>query len=44
MKSRSVFPDTTKDSDFHWENPDFSRTQGVCHVTYVLFVSSLGKV
>ena len=44
MKSLSVFLDITKVADFQWENADVSRTQGVCHVIYIFFGSSLGKV
>ena len=44
MQSIPVFPDILKISDFRWKNEDVSRTQGVCHVIYVFFGSSLGKV
>ena len=39
-----VFPDILKFADFRWKKSDVSRTQGVCHVIYVFFGSSLGKV
>ena len=44
MQSISVFLDITKVADFRWKNADDSRTQGVCHVIYIFFGSSLGKV
>ena len=44
MQSLPVFPDTLKIADFRGKNVDFSRNQRVCHVIYVLFQSSLGKV
>ena len=44
MQSISVFPDIVKFADFWWKNVDVSRTQVVCHVIYVFFGSSLGKV
>ena len=31
-------------TDFQRRNDDISRTQEVCHVIYILFGSSLGKV
>ena len=40
MQSTSVFLDIAKVADFQWENADFSRTHGVCHVIYVFFGSS----
>ena len=43
MQSIPVFPDVTKIADFQWKNADVSRTQGVCHVTFVFFWSPLGK-
>ena len=33
-----------KFADFHSKNADVSITQGVCHVSYIFFGSSLGKV
>ena len=39
-----VFSDMLKIGDFRWKNADVSRTQGVFHVIYVFFGSSLGKV
>ena len=39
----SVFCDITKVADFQWKIADVSRTQGVCHVIYIVFESSLGK-
>ena len=33
----------TKIADFWLKNADFSRTQGVCHMIYIFFGSSLGK-
>ena len=44
MQSLSVFVDITKFPDFRWKNADVSRNQGVCHVIFVFFWSSLGKV
>ena len=44
MQSISVFFDVTKVADFSWKNADISRTQGVCHMIYIIFGSSLGKV
>ena len=44
MQSIPVFPDVTKIANFWWKNADASRTQVVCHVIFVLFGSSLGKV
>ena len=44
MQSISVFLDIAKFADFRWKNADVSRTQGVCHVIYIFFESSLGKV
>ena len=42
MQSLSVFLDIAKFVDFGWLNANVSRTQGVCHVIYVFFGSSLG--
>ena len=44
MQSIPVFPDILKIADFRWKNADASRTEKVCHVIYVFFGSSLGKV
>ena len=41
---KSVFLDIEKFSDFWWKNADVSRAQGTCHVIYIFFESSLGKV
>ena len=43
MQSISVFLDIIKIADFQWKNADVSRTQGVFHVIYIFFVSSLSK-
>ena len=40
----SAFLDITKVPDFRGKIADVSRTQGVCHVIYMFFGSSLGKV
>ena len=45
MQSTFVFLDITKVIKlFPVSNADISRTQGVCHVIYIFFGSSLGKV
>ena len=44
MQSIPLFPDIVKIADLRWKNADVSRTQGACHVAYVVFGSSLGKV
>ena len=44
IQSIPVFPDILKIADFRLKNVDVCRTQGVCHVIYVFFGSSLGKV
>ena len=46
MQSIFVFPDIswTKVADFQWKNADVDRSQGVFHVIYIVFGSSLGKV
>ena len=41
MQFVSVFLDITKVLDFQLKNVDVSRTQGVWHVIYMLFGSSL---
>ena len=43
MQSMSVFLDIAKFADFRWKNADVSRIQGMCHVIYTFFGSSLGK-
>ena len=40
----SIFLDVTKVADFLWKNANISRNQGVCHVIYIIFGSSLPKV
>ena len=44
MQSISVFLNITRVVDFQWKNVDVSRTQAVCHVVYIFFESSLGKI
>ena len=44
MQSTSVFFDITKIADYRWKNAEVSRTQGVCHVIYMLFRCSLGSL
>ena len=44
MQPLSVFLDITKNDDFLWKNDDASRNQGVCHMIYVCFGTSLGKI
>ena len=44
MQSISLFTDIAKLANFRRKNADFSRTLGVCHVVYIYFGSSLGKV
>ena len=44
MKSLSVFLDITKVADSWSKIADISRTHGLCHVIYIFFRSSLGKV
>ena len=44
MQSISEFFYITKVPDFQWKNADISRTQEVCHVIYIFFGSSLGKI
>ena len=44
MQSVSVFLDIAKFSDFRGVNADVNKTQGVCHVIYIFFGSSSGKV
>ena len=41
--SVSVFLDITKVADLRWNNTNGSRTQGVFHVIYIFFGSTLGK-
>ena len=44
MKSIPVFLYITKVIGFHRKSTDVTRTQGVCHVIYIFFGSSLGKL
>ena len=44
MQYTSAFVDITKVPDFLCKNADVSRTQGVCHVIYIFFGSSLVKI
>ena len=44
MQPLSVFLDITKNDDFLWKNDAASRNQGVCHMIYVSFGTSLGKI
>ena len=44
MQFISVFPDITKAAGSRWKNADISRTQKLCHVIYIFFGSSLGKL
>ena len=44
MKFISVFLDIQKSADFRRKNADVSRIQEVCHVIYIFFGFSLGKV
>ena len=44
MQSISAFLDIAKFVDFWWKSADVNRTQNVCHVIYIVFRSSLGKV
>ena len=44
MQSIHLFLDIAKFADFEWKIADISRTQGVCHVIHIFFVSFLGKV
>ena len=44
MQSIPVFPDILKIANIRSKNADVSRTQGMCHVIYIFFGSSLGKV
>ena len=41
MESISGFLDIAKIPDFRLKNADVRRTQGVCHVIYIVFGSSL---
>ena len=40
----SVFLYITKVADFALKNAGFNKTQRVCHVIFIVFGSSLGKV
>ena len=44
MQSVTIFPDISKFANFPLKNADVSRTQGVCHVIYMLSGSSSGEV
>ena len=44
IQSVSVFLDVAKFADFKWKNADVCRTQRLCHVIYIIFGFSLGKV
>ena len=44
ITNEDIRTDITKIAEFGWKNADVSRTQGMCHVIYVFFESSLGKV
>ena len=44
MQAIPVFSDMLKIRDFRWKNAHVSKTEGVCHVIYVFFGSSLGKL
>ena len=44
MESIFVFFDIIKVADFRRKHIDFSRTQGVCHMIYIFFGFSLGKI
>ena len=41
MQSIYVFPDIAEVANLRWKNAYASSTQGVCHVIYVFFGSSL---
>ena len=42
--SKGLFADIAKFADFQRKNNDVSRTERLCHVTYIFFGSFLGKV
>ena len=44
MQSISVFLNIAKLVNFKRKNADVSKIQGMCHVIYVIFGPSLGKV
>ena len=46
MQSISIFIDIFLEINFYIleKNADVSKTQGVCHMVYTFFGSSLGKV
>ena len=44
MRSTSVFLDIATFGHLWYKNDDASRTQVVCHMIYIFFGSSLGKV
>ena len=39
-----TFLDIIKIIDFQWKNTDVNKTKGLCHVIYIFFRSSLGKL
>ena len=43
MQPMSVFLDIEQFEGFWWKGVDISKTQGVCHVIHIFFVSTLGK-
>ena len=44
MESITVFLDIVKFTDFWQKSADVSKTQGLCHVIYIVFGSCLGRV
>ena len=44
MQFLVVVPDVTKAANFRWNIADFKRIQGVRHVIYIYFGSSLGEL
>ena len=44
MQAISVFLDIAKVTDLRWKNTDVNGTLGVCHVIYLFFGFTLGKV
>ena len=44
IQAISVFLGVTKVADFWWKNPNVNSNQGVCHLIFIFFGSSLGKV
>ena len=41
---QTIFLDIAEFADFRRKSADVSRTQGVCHVIYLIFGSPLGKI